>query len=426
MNTFEKFVYNLVKSNPRLKMRVRDAYQAICDFIPVRRNYTHYPISIREGYFFGFHDKSPWSFDDKYLLAHHELIPLRMPTKIDKLEVGYFDGPDCMVFHKIGETTAWNWHQGAQLQWIGNSHEIAFNDFDGEKHVTRVVNLNGDVQRTLPLPISAVSRDGKMALSYSFARLRGSPHGYAYYNGVDPEEGTLIPSESGLSIMNTDTGDHTNLFSVADLAAIEPEPSMQGAFHYFSHAQFSPDGSRFKFFHRWTIDDNSQVTRMITADIDGSNVHIINTSGMVSHVAWRDNSSLVAYARRSEFGDAYYEFTDNTNDAKIIGPKQFSSDGHPAFGPDKRWMLTDTYADRFRRRFLSLFDMDKNERYDIAMFYSPQKFAGVSIADHLQCDFHPRWDRSGEQICFDSAHTGTRSLCTLKLGNPSKTEIRAL
>tara|TARA_B100000315_G_scaffold164802_1_gene153442 strand:- start:419 stop:622 length:204 start_codon:yes stop_codon:yes gene_type:complete len=41
--------------------------------------------------------------------------------------------------------------------------------------------------------------------------------------------------------------------------------------------------------------------------------------------------------------------------------------------------------------------------------------APFSFRNGIKCDLHPRWDRFGRNICFDSAHTGKRALCTLKL-----------
>lgn len=426
MNGVERLVYDFVKSNPRLKMRVRDAYQAACDLVPVTRNQSAYPVEVREGYFYGFHDKCPWSANDQFLLAHRGLIPLRMPRAHDPLEVGYFDESQRSKFHSLGSTRAWNWHQGAQLQWLGHTDQIVFNDFDGQGHIARIVDRAGRVVRVLSRPVAALTPDGTQALSYSFARLRGTPHGYAYANGIDPEAQNLVPQVDGLWVVDVASGKSNRLFTVAEIARLQPESSMEGAFHYFSHCQIDPSGRRFKFFHRWTVDANRQWTRMFTADMNGGRLHLIPTSGMVSHVCWRGADHLVAYARTNQHGDAYYEFTDRTQEVRVIGRESFSSDGHPSISRSGRWMLTDTYADRFRRRHLILYDLQSERRFDIAMFYSPKAFSGVSIADHLQCDFHPRWSRSNRQVCFDSAHTGTRALCVMQVDGLEAGTIRTI
>lgn len=38
-----------------------------------------------------------------------------------------------------------------------------------------------------------------------------------------------------------------------------------------------------------------------------------------------------------------------------------------------------------------------------------------SFVGGIKCDLHPRWDRKGKYVSFDSAHTGTRSLCTIAI-----------
>lgn len=417
MLRLERFVYDLVKGNPRLKRNVRNAYQMICDLVPVKRFHSAYEIHVRPGFFFGFHDVTPWSPDNTMMLAHRFSIPLRMPLAHDEVEVGFFSGDEFKNFTVVGRTLAWNWHQGAMLQWMGPSEQIVFNDFDGRKHVARIVDTEGCMLSTLPLPVAAISPDGQLAISHNFARLRGTPHGYAYANGADFEQDQLAPEADGIHIMDVASGSSQLLFSVKEIASIAPDTTMRGAFQYFSHCQFSPSGQRFSFFHRWVQRSNEIWTRMISCAIDGSDLHIFRTAGMVSHIDWRDDSHILAYARTRPLGDGYYLFEDLSDVSSAIGRKHLTSDGHPSFSHDRRWILTDTYADRLRLRSLVLYDTHENRRFDLLRLFSPKEFSGVSIADHLQCDFHPRWNRDSTMISFDSAHTGTRALCFITVGD---------
>lgn len=410
-------VYNRVKTSPYLKDNIRNAYQCFFDVLPMKRTASAYDIQTREGFFFGFHDKCPWSADGAMLLAHRFNIPLRMPKADDTVEVGYFCGTEYSSFTSVGVTSAWNWHQGAMLQWVGESSNIVFNDFDGHQHVARVVDSQGNAVATLSRPVAAVSADGRLALSYSFARLRGTPFGYAYANGRDEEADCLVPVKDGLYLVDIASGKTSLLFTIADLVSRQPTPPMQGAFHYFSHCQFSPSGTRFKFFHRWAHPNGLNGTRMISSDLEGKNIFIFPTDGMVSHVAWRDEKHIVAYARTKEFGDKYYLFQDMSDKISIIGINDLSSDGHPSFSRDGRWMLTDTYPDRFRRRYLVLYDTQRQKRYNLAKLFSPRQYTGNLAVGAIRCDLHPRWNRDNTMICFDSAHTGKRALCTMQLGN---------
>jgi len=395
----------------------------LCDIVPIKRFASVYPIIAREGYWFGFHDKSPWSQDNSMLLGHKVIDELSIPSPNDLLTVGYFSGKNCNHFKQLGKTHAWNWQQGAMLQWVGCTDNILFNDYDGEKHIARIIDINGKTIHIIQKPIAALSSDGQYGLTYDFARLRHCPHGYGYANGVDQESGALIPRKSGLSLINLKSGEIIKLFTVADIANIQYEPSMDDSFHYFSHCQFAPSGSRFKFFHRWTDSNKMLHTRMFTCDLDGNDLFFFPTSEMVSHVGWQDDQHILAYARTATYGDRYYLFTDKADDFTIIGSNVFSSDGHPSFSRDGRWFVTDTYPDRFRLSYLIVYDMYMKKRYNLAKLYSPRMYTETSIDVHLQCDLHPRWSRDNSMICFDSVYTGKRSLCTLSVGTLSENEL---
>jgi hypothetical protein len=271
-----------------------------------------------------------------------------------------------------------------------------------------------------------MSPDGSRALSYSFSRLRRAPYAYAYANGKDPELDHLVASSHGLHLVDISSGEVELLFTVADIAGLDPQPSMKGAFHYFTHCQFSPSGTRFSFFHRWIEKGYLRWTRMISCDLDGGNVHIFPTLGMVSHVAWRDKKHVLAYARTREFGDKYYLFRDQSPVFIVIGQESFNSDGHPSFSKDGQWIVTDTYPDRFRIRHLILYNLEEKKRYDLAKLYSPREYVGATFRDMVSCDLHPRWNRASTMICFDSAHTGQRALCTIEVGDLSIEEPRSL
>lgn len=416
LNRVELAVYNFVKGNPKLKMGIRNAYQSVCDLVPVKSVVSPYAITVREGFFFGFHDKCPWSADNSKLLANRLEIPLRMPRADDRLGVGYFTGENHADFHPVAETRAWNYQQGCMLQWVGKSDSFIFNDFDGAAHVARIHDASGKLINTVPVPIGAVSPNGKSALSYSFERSKIYAPGYGYPNGIDPEKDVQKPATHGIQMVDLASGKARQLFSVKEIAALEPDASMENAFHYLTHCRFSPSGNRFVFFHRWIRDFNFLRTRMISSDLDGGDLFIFPTDGMVSHVGWRDDGRVLAYARVKPAGDRYVLFEDRTGAYELIGEKHFNSDGHPSFSPDRRWIVTDTYPDRFRVCNLILFDTQTGRRLDLARLKSPRMFAAPNFEKNWHCDLHPRWNRTGSEVCFDSAHTGSRALCTLRLG----------
>lgn len=422
MNRLERMVYDAVKKNPNLKFRVRNVYQRLLDVVPITEFEAAYPIIGRDNSFFGFHDKCPWSSDNAKLLGNRFDTPLRMPRSDDRLTVGYFNDEGHQVFKTISETRAWNWQQGCMLQWVGATDNFVFNDFDGNSHVARIYDSCGNLKTTLPVAIGAVSPDGRWALSYSFERCNVYSPGYGYTNGTDPEIGVKKPLTHGLQLVNISSGQAQCLFSVKEIAALQPDSSMEGAFHYLTHCQFAPSGQRFVFFHRWIKDFNYLRTRMISCDLSGKDLFVFPTDGMVSHVAWKDDRRVLAYARVRQKGDRYVLFEDGNEDFLLVGEKHFNSDGHPSFSPDRRWILTDTYPDRFRICRLVLYDTQTDRRYNLAKLKSPRAFASPRFETNWHCDLHPRWNRTGDVVCFDSAHTGRRTLCTMRVGDLGEEE----
>ena len=95
------------------------------------------------GYFFGFHDKNPWSYDNSKLLAHRFDVE-KSTSQLEKgpIDVGYFE--DC-EYHVIGVTNAWNWQQGSTLQWAGNTNKVVYNDIEQGKCVARIVDLDTEL-----------------------------------------------------------------------------------------------------------------------------------------------------------------------------------------------------------------------------------------------------------------------------------------
>jgi len=410
MNKAERFFYDYVKKNPRLKNVIRDAYQAVFSKVPVKQ-FENGSIINRQGFFFGFHDRSPWCYDDSLMLANRFNIPNRKITKADTIEIGIFKGEKYEEFVPLADTKSFNWQQGCFSQWLGKKKQIIYNSFDGKKNISIVIDDRGNEIKRFDLPSAAVSPDGKYMLSYDFSRLAVYAPGYGYEDGVDEELDVKVPQKQGLILVNIETGETKKLFTVADIESFRPDPLMDDAFHFFTHCLFSPSEKRFVFYHRSIRDLNFVRTRMISCDPDGSNKFIFHTNGWVSHIAWKDDKKIMAYCRTKKFGDAYVLFEDQSDNYETVGVDAFTSDGHPSFSPaDENIFITDSYPDRFRLSTLILYDCKTNKRMDLARLKQPLQFK-----NELRCDFHPRWNHAGNMISFDSAHSGMRSLCTIDI-----------
>lgn len=126
-------------------------------------------------YFFGYYDKNPWDRNESRLLAHRTTFLDQFPRANGKADIGFIALQDNRKFVKVGETTAWNWQQGAQLQWFrdGDSGEemIIFNNRLNDKLVTVILSPDSGNQRVVDSPVYTIAPSGRYALSLNYARL---------------------------------------------------------------------------------------------------------------------------------------------------------------------------------------------------------------------------------------------------------------
>ncbi len=151
-------------------------------------------------------------------------------------------------------------------------------------------------------------------------------------------------------------------------------------------------------------DGNRWWTRLYTAKPDGTDLRLHADAGMVSHFDWRDDRTILAWARVAREGghlDRYFLFEVESGTTEVVGEGTLTQDGHSSYSPDRRWILTDTYPDAERFHTLILYEVSSGRRIDLGRFFEPPESTGP-----WRCDLHPRWNRDGTKVCFDSPHQG--------------------
>ncbi|MCI8485302.1 MAG: hypothetical protein HFH41_13340 [Lachnospiraceae bacterium] len=415
MNRIEKAVYDLLKSNPTLKGKVRDLYQSLFDLLPDRENYFQNELKVQEGFYYGFHDLSP--INGNLMLANKLKISLHMPQKGENLGVGYWNLSD-NKFTEIGETLTWNYHKGCRLQWLGEgSDSMIFNDLVNGTAGSRIFSITNNSFRELEYQIDTVSRDGKFATSFSHERLEKYMPGYGYAYGDQPFLEEKKPSQTGLFLIDIKNNSRKLIISLETLASIKPEKSMEHAKHFVTHTEFSPDGTKIAFLHRWTFDDpNQRFSRLITCSLDGNDICLSPTSGMVSHYVWSKRHGILAYCQINDV-DGHYIFDNYKMEKYKHVAKALNSDGHQSYIEGTDYFVTDTYPDKRRYAKIYLVNIKTDEIKLLVDVKSPKKFQTRDPRFNIACDLHPRVSPCGNILCFDSVHTGKRSLCTMQLGD---------
>jgi hypothetical protein len=414
MNKIESIVYNQIKNNPVLKSKIVDFYQSALSLIPQKPLETNCPFIERKGFFYGFHDKSPFSSDGNLLLAHKVISDYRELRADDEIEVGYFGGENWLNYICLDRTRGWNWQMGSMLQWKGLSNtEVVYNIWDDGAHKARIKDITTNkIVKDLPWAVSHVSPDGKHACSYNFHRAEKAMPGY----GLKVDKPQLNDEETDFfRIFSIDDLKVTFKISIAEIRKIQPDPSMEGSFHFFHHSLFNPSSERLFFLHRWLDINGRRWTRMFSVGLNGDDLYLFPMNEMVSHITWASNSEIFSYLRYPNDGEGYYLVKDKTGTQKRFFEDKLNSDGHPTYLKDKGLVITDTYPNRFRNQYLVLMDVQANKRIDIAKTHLPNKFKTF-----LQVDLHPRAHPFQNIICVDSAHSGEHSLMTFEYSNYMK------
>lgn len=360
--------------------------------------------------FFGYFDISPFSADDNLVLAHRTFSQHARPEK-DDVEIGYYSRTDGR-FTSLGQTGLWCWQMGSRLRWL-NARTVAYNAMVDGQYGAHILDIDNGAVRAIAAPLYDISPDGRQALSLDFGRLQRLRPGYGYERLSDLTEGRSAPEDSGLSLIDMESGQVRMVLSVADIAAIQPQPDMAGAQHYLNHLTFSPSGNLFCVFHIWQDSRGKRSNRVLLFDRDGNLKGAIRNQRHISHMAWKTDYDILAFAALPGDVRPTYQWIDLRNETwtPVLGGK-IEDDGHPSLMPGNQAMfISDSYPDRSSYRSLYLANITSEVTTPIGAFHSP-----VGLSGPERCDLHPRWSRHGRHIAVDSAHLGRRSLCILDMG----------
>lgn len=361
--------------------------------------------------FFGYYDVTPFSKDNNIILAMVGPRKNRPPIRNEEIFVGYFDRNSDRGFRPLDESSTWCWQMGCRLQWFPE-HEnelVIYNKIVDHAYGSVVQNIKTkEILRSYKKPIYQIDRTGKWALFLNFSRLHRLRPGYGYRNIADSTEKEPYPDDDGVWLMDLVNGETELIVSLKHLSQIDPLPSMKGAEHYINHLAFNPFGNRFMFFHLW-IKDERQHNRLITCDCDGLNLYVLENEGSVSHYSWKSDTELLVTVCRKNKGTHYVSYRDLSDERTVIGRDLLFKDGHPSYSPDGSLLLTDTYPNKYREQHVLLYTSG-GKLVELIRFFSPVPFRG-----EVRCDLHPRWDRTGQNVCVDSAHDGRRALYVIGL-----------
>lgn len=411
MSIEQKINYQLNKY-PWVKKYVKRSYQlamyAISPKIEKEGNIVRVSPDDGAEYFFGYYDKSPWDASGRYMLCMKAKNTWSEPDPTDEAEIVMIDTQNSDAVRKIATTRTWNVQQGCMAQWLGPQFdkEVLYNDIRDGWYSSVVLDVKSGKERVLPMAVYTVSADGKTGLSLDFSRLHNLRPGYGYAALSETTKGEALPDSACIWKVDIESGEVKELLRYEDLAKFKPRPEMQvaGTVHKVNHLMLSPNGKRFMVLYRFFVGQR-KYTRLITCNVDGTDMYLLSDDDMVSHCYWKNDEEIIAFERKKESGNGYYLMKDKTQDYRRLWP-QLSNDGHPSYCPtDNRLVAFDTYPNRARVQEVKIACDDCDEVKTIAKVFAPFKYD-----NDTRCDLHPRWSRDGKTVCFDGVFEGHRGL----------------
>lgn len=368
-------------------------------------------------YFFGYYDLQPYNMDETLHLTHKTDFRNRLQVKGDIAEVGFIEMSN-RKYEKLDITHAWNFQQGAMLQW--NPHapnrEVIYNDLMDGQFCGVVQDIHSGKKRFLDRPVANVTKDGNYAVSVNMSRMYDFRPGYGYAALPDPFYYKNHSANDGVFLIDMMTGKSELVLSLEEIWDFSGSFFKKDEKMIINHITFNTDGSRFLALVRnFPPKGEAHKTAIITADRDGSNMYLLSDYGIQSHYWWMNENEVLFYSDGKEldcsigFGNNYV-LKDKTHEGYLQADGYFAIDNHMSFSPDQSVMVTDSYPDKNRNQVIRLYDPAKNACVDIGYFHSME-----AVCTDVRCDLHPRWNRKGNGITFDSTHEGFRGVYKIDL-----------
>lgn len=418
MSVESSISYQLNK-HPALKKAAKRIYQkgmcAISHSFSSEGNIARVSPNDNLEYFFGYYDKSPWDASGRYMLCMRAKNTWSDVAPLEPADILLIDTQSDNSVRIIATTHTWNVQQGSMAQWRGPGfdREIIYNDYRCDHYCSIILDIVSMTERILPMPVYTVSTDGITALSLDFSRLHRLRPGYGYANLTDLTKNEKIPDVDCVWKIDLNNGEILPVIKYTELAAFEPRPEMQEAEHKVNHLMLSPNGKRFMMLHRW-FSGHRKYTRLLTCNIDGTELYNLSDDDMVSHCCWKNDYEILAFANKRNEGTGYYLMRDKTKEYSRMWP-ELTGDGHPSYSPDGMLVVTDTYPNRRRIAEVRVMQGDVNQ--PVARVFAPFRYD-----NDTRCDLHPRWSRDGHKICFDAVFEGRRGLYTVDVAALKKSE----
>ncbi len=356
-------------------------------------------------YFFGYYDMRP-AQGSKHL-CHRVAFMDRMPQANDVAELGYLENG---VFTPFATTTAWNFQQGAMLQYHPYlADTVYYNACIDGKFCTVTHNYTNGEKRYTDRATACISPNGKWGLAVNFGRIFAFRPGYGYAGFRDAYENINAPVEDGVFLVDMEAGTSHQVVdyqSLSPIAGFSPEDKI-----LINHITFNTASDRFLMLVRSKKANGGWTSSVVISDLTG-NCHCILSCTHFSHYYWLGAEDLIAYC--TEDGKrSMYRISSTTGSYLEYDMPYFRQPGnrdiHCILSPDGNYIIGDGYPLEGYRHIMA-YSLKTGESKCLL----EAKTVIPPIAD-MRCDLHVRFLPGGQFISFDTTHNDRRQVAVFPI-----------
>lgn len=394
--SFLHFYYCVIKKTDRLKI--------------FKSDYALFDVLSQKGHhiFFGYYDLQQLNKNEDKLLI--QITTKNANPQLDPVDICIYNLAE-KRFDIIAQSRAWSWQQGCRLRWNPvNNSQILFNNCVGDKYVCEIWDTIM-MSKICEIPIALYDIDSTLTYGYgvNFSRLQRLRPGYGYSTLPDATAGQCVPLDDGIFRYDFNKKEIKLIISFERLCADFPVNQYE---HYINHISVSPDGSKFMFFHLWSLGDvNSWEMRLYVSDHEGKELILLEENDIISHYTWKDNKTILTTKINKDSKETcYYLYEIESGKKSPVKEEHLYLDGHPTYLKDGKTFVSDTYPQPDNVQHLFSFDTGSNRYVPILDIYHDPRMYGEK-----RCDLHPKVSKTNNYITIDSTFKGgCRSVVVLK------------
>jgi hypothetical protein len=350
-------------------------------------------------YFFAYYDMR--ASQGKRHLCHKVSFLDRIPNENDVAEIGYLEDKK---FYKIAETTAWNFQQGALLQYHPfKADTVYYNTIKDGKAVTVTHNYVSGEKHFTDRALACISEDGALGLSINFGRVFDFRAGYGYAACKDENFSVNAPTDDGVFLCNMETGKSHLIFNYEEIRRVSGYSEDEKIL--VNHITFNKSGDKFILLVRNFPKGTQWSTSLMVGDADG-NLKLLLEKTYVSHYNWLDSQKILVHCTVSGQKGLFLIDTKTGKAEEYFDPFLRENDIHCLFSPDKKYIIGDGYQIGHHRPLVA-YSVESGKLRKLCSVLTNE------VPVDARCDLHARFVFGGEYISFDTVQNGKREIAII-------------